>query len=116
MVLQEKPMNHHKSSTFVGVVLITGLGCLFTSALWSAPAPEESLPEGTIAAEPVEATPEEAAKHLDTSGANLKQIALAIHNHQQTLGTLPHNICDKDGKALLSWRVVISPYLGYDKL
>jgi hypothetical protein len=110
-MMQQKPPN------LVGFTLMVALGSLFASFLWSAPAPEDdSLPDGTIAAEAVKATDEEAAKHLDTSSNNLKQIALAFHNFHSTLNKWPHDICDKDGKALLSWRVVILPYIEQDKL
>jgi hypothetical protein len=44
---------------------------------------------------------------------NLKQIALAMINYADTMrGQLPaHAIYSKDGKPLLSWRVLILPYL-----
>jgi len=43
---------------------------------------------------------------------NLKQIALAMNNYESTNGRFPPAAkCDKDGKPLLSWRVVILPYL-----
>jgi hypothetical protein len=43
---------------------------------------------------------------------NLKQLGLAMHNYLSTTNTFPANaIYDKDGKALLSWRVMLLPYL-----
>lgn len=47
------------------------------------------------------------------SANNLKQLALAIHNYADTMrGRLPaHAIYSKDGKPLLSWRVLILPYI-----
>ncbi len=42
---------------------------------------------------------------------NLKQIALAMHNHHAVTQRFPANITDEDGKPLLSWRVKILPYL-----
>ena len=50
------------------------------------------------------------------SANNLKQIALAIHNHADVNRVLPRDIADKNGKPLLSWRVVILPYIEQDKL
>jgi hypothetical protein len=48
---------------------------------------------------------------------NLKQIALAMHNYLSTNGTFPPQaIYDKDGKALLSWRVLLLPYLDEEDL
>ncbi len=43
---------------------------------------------------------------------NLKQLALAMHNYNSTYGTFPPAAhTDKDGKPLLSWRVMILPYI-----
>jgi len=52
-------------------------------------------------------TPEQ----FQTAENNLKQIALAWHNYHDTNGHFPCNEVDKDGKALLSWRVQILPYI-----
>ncbi|QDU22917.1 sigma-70 family RNA polymerase sigma factor [Urbifossiella limnaea] len=47
---------------------------------------------------------------------NLKQILLAVHNYESTYGHLPSDIRDPSGKALLSWRVALLPYLEQDNL
>jgi len=47
---------------------------------------------------------------------NLKQIGLAIHNYESANGHLPHDILDKNGKPILSWRVAILPYIEQDNL
>ncbi len=44
---------------------------------------------------------------------NLKQIALAMHNYESAYGCFPPVATyGKDGKPLVSWRVLILPYLG----
>jgi Protein of unknown function (DUF1559) len=50
-------------------------------------------------------------RDLQKSANNLKQIALAVHNHQSAYNALPGDILDKDGKPLLSWRVAILPFV-----
>jgi prepilin-type processing-associated H-X9-DG protein len=51
------------------------------------------------------------------SANNLKQLALALLNYHDTNGAYPANaIYDKDGKALLSWRVVILPFVEQNNL
>lgn len=46
------------------------------------------------------------------SQMNLKQIGMAMHNHNSaSLRLPPAAICDKQGKPLLSWRVAILPYI-----
>ena len=48
---------------------------------------------------------------------NLKQIGLAMHNYHARHKTFPPAYTvDKDGKPLLSWRVLILPYLEQDAL
>jgi prepilin-type processing-associated H-X9-DG protein len=51
------------------------------------------------------------------SANNLKQLALAMHNYHDVNGAFPPAaIYDKDGKALLSWRVLLLPYIEQDNL
>jgi len=51
------------------------------------------------------------------SANNLKQIGLALHNYHDAHGAMPPQaVYDKDGKALLSWRVLILPYIEQDVL
>lgn len=51
------------------------------------------------------------------SANNLKQIGLALHNYHDVYGVLPAAaIVDKKGKALLSWRVAILPFIEQDNL
>ncbi|MBN9119140.1 MAG: DUF1559 domain-containing protein [Planctomycetes bacterium] len=57
----------------------------------------------------------EGAARLQSSN-NLKQIGLAIHNYESAYGHLPHDIVDKTGKPLLSWRVQILPFIEQDNL
>ena len=48
---------------------------------------------------------------------NLKQIALAMHNYHDVHRTFPPAYqADASGKPLLSWRVLILPYLEQDAL
>ncbi|MGL4554892.1 MAG: DUF1559 domain-containing protein [Gemmataceae bacterium] len=48
---------------------------------------------------------------------NLKQLGLAFHNYHDVHGALPPSaVYDKDGKALLSWRVMVLPYIEQDAL
>jgi len=43
---------------------------------------------------------------------NFRQVMLAMHMHEATHGRLPAQaICDKEGKPMLSWRVMLLPYL-----
>jgi len=48
---------------------------------------------------------------------NLKQIGLAMHNYHDTTGGFPPAaVVDKKGKPMLSWRVMILPYVEQDGL
>ena len=55
-------------------------------------------------------------KQLDASRNNLKQIGIAIHGYNDTNGKMPADIVDKNGKAILSWRVLLLPYLEEERL
>jgi hypothetical protein len=58
----------------------------------------------------------EAASRAQSSN-NLKQIALAMHNYHDTNGSLPPQATyDKNGKPMLSWRVMILPYIEQQNL
>jgi hypothetical protein len=52
----------------------------------------------------------------NASANNLKQIGLAIQNYYDTTGELPSNVYSIDGKPLLSWRVLLLPYLEHDNI
>ena len=69
-------------------------------ALLAAPTPKENkkLPPPT-------------AKELKQSQDNLKQIGIAFHNYIDKTNSFPNNVVNKDGKATLSWRVLLLPYL-----
>ena len=51
-----------------------------------------------------------------SSQNNLKQLAIAVHNYEATYGHLPHDITDKNGKPILSWRVAILPFIEQDNV
>jgi hypothetical protein len=58
----------------------------------------------------------EAARRTQSMN-NMKQIALAMHSYLERNRTLPPAYkADASGKALLSWRVLVLPYLGMDDL
>jgi RNA polymerase sigma factor (sigma-70 family) len=83
-------------------------------------------PEGGAGARPAargadEPKKEEGAKaeaaDRQRSLNNLKQLALAMHYYHDAYGTLPPAaLYSKDGKALLSWRVLVLPYVEEEKL
>ena len=82
------------------------IGLLAISSGRGAPGPKpKDEPLGPITAE-----------QLQTSDNNLKQIALAYHNYNDTFGVLPTNQLSKDKKPLLSWRVQILPFIEEDTL
>src|SRR5262245_15641167 len=102
-------------TAFAGFTLALALaaGGLWAGGARSAPAPKspppEKVPEGGVEAEPAEG---DAVQAQAASSKNLQRIALAVHSfiddHKRQL---PGDVTDKDGKALLSWRVQLLPYL-----
>ena len=47
---------------------------------------------------------------------NLKQLGIAMHSYHDVYGHFPADILDKNGKAILSWRVEMLPYIEQDAL
>ena len=74
-------------------------------ALIAAPIPKES-----------EKLPPPTEKQFEQSRTNLLMLGIAIHSYHDAMGKMPADIVDKDGKAILSWRVLMLPYLEEDAL
>lgn len=60
------------------------------------------------------------AARRSSCGNNLKQIGLAVHIRADKFSRagdsyLPTDICDRNGRPLLSWRVAILPFLGEEE-
>jgi Protein of unknown function (DUF1559) len=51
------------------------------------------------------------ARNRVASANNLKQLGIAVHEYHTTYRKLPGDIVGKDGKPLLSWRVLLLPYV-----
>jgi len=67
--------------------------------------------------EPLGSFPRTTDKHRNDSANNLKLIGLAFHNFHDSYGRMPDSaIRDNKGKALLSWRVALLPFLEEDNL
>jgi RNA polymerase sigma factor (sigma-70 family) len=116
-----------KVSTVCGMVVVMGL--LGSSAAIMVHRSFAAAPEspGTLAQaepaplprEPAQAEDQEEPRDEQTDDAirqqsmnNLKLLALAMHNYLSEYGEFPPAaIFSKDGKALLSWRVLLLPYL-----
>jgi uncharacterized protein DUF1559/uncharacterized protein DUF4190 len=58
----------------------------------------------------------ESAARIQSSN-NLKQMAIAMHNFNDSTGQLPPAVVyDRDGKPLYSWRVLLLPYIEQNQL
>jgi hypothetical protein len=72
---------------------------------------------GYVLALPAPAADEPTKKELQTAQKNLKQIGIAFHNYADANNDKwADDITDKDGRILLSWRVLLLPYLDEEKL
>ncbi len=104
------------------VLLLAGLGGMGTT-FWAA-APKRAEPPSE-SAPPAKASgpndknnqPDEAAKRardMAQSRLNLRKLALAMHAYSDAnmFFLPPPALINKDGKAVLSWRVLLLPYLG----
>jgi hypothetical protein len=84
--------------------------------------PSESIYHARFRANGMEAKPAdgvvEAARHRLQTRKNLKAIALGLiaYADQNASNMPPPAIIDKNGKRLLSWRVLILPYVGHKNL
>ncbi|MDY3559266.1 sigma-70 family RNA polymerase sigma factor [Gemmata sp. JC673] len=98
--------------------------CAAAASVWAlVPDPVSGLPLPPV---PVAApVPKDSGKAEDgiadtrqrlRSTNNLKQIMLAIHSYETVYGHFPNDVTDKNGKALLSWRVALLPYIEQNDL
>ena len=81
---------------------------LFAAMAWLAIA--APIPKGK------EKLPPPTEKQLEASRENLKEMGIALHGYHDAFGKLPADVVDKDGKAILSWRVLLLPYMEEDTL
>jgi hypothetical protein len=110
-LLREAIMMSHRARTSLRWCLLALGGLALVSAV-SAPA----RPAGRAAEpdpEPRTPWPKTTRAHRAQSANNLKQIAIAMISFADTNLSVPAAaIVDRKGKALLSWRVAILPYIG----
>jgi RNA polymerase sigma-70 factor (ECF subfamily) len=77
----------------------------------------KALAERREAAKALNALNPDGAAGREQVANSLKQLALAIHNYHDIYKALPPAaIYSKDGKALLSWRVAILPFIEQEEL
>src|SRR5262245_29269927 len=95
--------------------IVMNTSCLLLSVVLFAPAQGDptKAPPATENAEPA---PGNEARNRQTSSNNLKQLALAVHSYHDVHGKMPADVMGKDGKPILSWRVLLLPYMEEDRL
>jgi hypothetical protein len=119
--LQITPQRY-RAETIILPLIDNSIYTNLSMALGGKPEPLDALPVPkrnvfSIAARlhKEEATGTEVAKgnaEVIQASNNLKKIALALHNYHDTMGTFPAVAnFDKNNKPLLSWRVLLLPYL-----
>jgi beta-lactamase regulating signal transducer with metallopeptidase domain len=112
--VEDDPMLVSGKSLIVvlGSLLVAGmLAVVYVPAIGHAEEAAAENPEGTEKGAVDEKTIDQARQEKNSLN-NMKRIALAILNYQAANGTLPPQaICDANGRPLLSWRVLILPYL-----
>jgi hypothetical protein len=75
-----------------------------------------SRAEDEVEPDPLSPFPRTKAADRARSARNLKEIGLAFHAFHDVNNAFPAAITDKNGKALLSWRVALLPFLDEQKL
>jgi RNA polymerase sigma factor (sigma-70 family) len=117
-----------KAGVFVGLAALivaasVGAFSITESAVRAQPGPEPAAAPG--AGEPVvERSDAGAAAAMDASIArqhsasagNLRKISWTVTEYESGVGYFPRNITDKRGAPLLSWRVVLLPFLDQAEL
>lgn len=103
----------------VAVLALIGLAaglCLFQSFAGEKEEPPARLAQVAVQDPPPAPKPKEKPATADERKAsmnNMKLIALAMHGYLGDNGTFPPAAAyDKDGKPLLSWRVLLLPFVG----
>jgi RNA polymerase sigma factor (sigma-70 family) len=106
----------------LALILLIGAGTGFSyyylsageqSKTGGAPAAVPPAAQGKAEPKPAPSTPEQ----MRASTNNLMTLALAMHNYHDEYGRFPPAaVYSKDGKACLSWRVLLLPYLDQGKL
>ncbi len=103
-----------------GVIGLTGMvtvvGVSASPRSDDTPAKKEVPVVAKKAEQPVEKPLIADSKQRAKSIAQLRRISLAFHHYHDTYGYLPADVVDKDGKPLLSWRVVILPFIEQEEL
>src|SRR5262249_29134097 len=90
----------------------SGAGLFATRVMADKPAAAPAEKQPDAGKEPKQAEPDRAA-----GKANLMQLARAMHAYVDVHGRFPPAaVTDKDGKPLLSWRVLLLPYLDQKEL
>jgi hypothetical protein len=95
----------------LGAVALVGFLAVALGPLGAVPVPKDKQKK-----QPKESK-EELAKNRKQVPGQLRKIGFALHSYHDTYNLFPAAaITDKNGKALLSWRVAILPFLGEKKL
>jgi Protein of unknown function (DUF1559) len=112
--------------TLKSICLLLATAAALAAAALAAPAPSARNPLPAVetaepAIDPAKLADDADLRRTDVrnrtaSSNNLKQIALAFHNFASANNKLPSNVEAKGGKALLSWRVLILPYIEENEL
>lgn len=93
-----------------------GTWALATGPRWNDDEPAATQTKVSAASAASEDAMEAARQRLQTR-KNLRAVMIGLHQYADKNGSLPPPaLVDKNGKRLLSWRVLILPYLGENKL